>query len=173
MSDILFGLDRDPNYGDTDDSCCVVDCSSCRCRASASFTDQIYRSDFIARCFDLGQYCPVTECCNAPVCFKCAPLPRIFCSFCLKLTNVEFLDKNHSGYFSEKTACESVGSWFCKIWQFHELQEQLNGDRQLFFLWLRTQKGCMWRHFHHEFNSWYDLASEPLRKQAVICGLSS
>ena len=144
MYKILFGSDCDPNYGDDDDSCCVVPCASASCSSLARYSSQIYGSDFVVKCrfqdIDTGQYCPATECCHAPVCFKCAPRSRIVCRFCVKRTTVEFLHKSHSGYFSEKTDCYRVEDWLYKIGQFYELQQQMNGKCQLFFLWLRTQK---------------------------------
>jgi len=170
------GQDRDPHFGDFDSSCCVVPCVSCGIRC-AYYSSQIYNSEFVVKCefqdFDTVQYCPATECCNAPVCFECASRSRIVCRFCVKRTTVEFLHKSRpnsfSGNFSEKTDCSGLEDWLYKIWQFYELQQQLKGKCQLFFLWLRTQKGCPWRHWDHELNNWYELVFQPLRKQAVIC----
>jgi len=165
------------------EGCIDVTCRDCGIPnsgfSSARYSSGVCRSEFAVNVerskstFDLGEFCQATNCCNGPVCFDCAFRPKIFCRFCFKWTRVEFLAKIQSTeWFSEKTECRDIGDWFELLEQFDQIEQQLNRHCQLFFLWLKTQKGYIRNGiFHHEPESWDALATATLtrRTQDIIC----
>lgn len=167
-------------YSDDDYEHCYFDPNDCFqgtcfiCGKWAVYTLDEYLSDTVvnqgSKTHNLGERCPVTFCCHGVVCLDCAYQSRIFCKICQKWTRVDFLDKSKlSEWFSEKTNCRSMRDWFDKLVQFDQIHQQLNEDCKLFFLWLKTQKGYIRNgFFHHERESWSDLASVPRRTQVII-----
>lgn len=144
------------------------------CGELAVYTMDEYLSDTVvyrdSKTHNLGEECPVTLCCHGVVCLDCAYQSRIFCKICQKWTRVDFLYKyRFSEYFSGKSNSRSIRDWFDKLMQFDQIHQQLNEDCKLFFLWLKTQKGYIRNGiFHHERESWSDLASEPRRTKVII-----
>jgi len=149
----------------------IVQCMCNKCSKTAPFTARSYSSDYgidsTFQYYNLGKNCPVTRCCNGPVCFTCAFQSTIFCEYCRKPTTVDFLDKEAlHGYFSVKTECWNITDWFAKLWTFHEFRQELKGDCQLFFLWLKEHyKGRWW---YPDHDSWHHLDQKSERIQTLI-----
>jgi len=146
--DRLFESDHEDEYDDEDESdsnpsysSCVVRCMACD--GYGSFTDRNYKSEkkWVGRegdIFDIGEFCPVTECCHGPVCYFCAFRLEINCIFCRNPTAVCFLKKERDGVFSYQSNSSIVTKWLQKICDFDQFQKILGGNRHLFFSWLKT-----------------------------------
>jgi hypothetical protein len=152
-------------------SCTEVPCG-CGCGNLAPYTERDYNCEFGVvrgkKYYNLGKFCPVTECCNAPVCFNCAFETTIFCEYCREPSSVDFLAKEAYGKFSEKTNSWSITDFFRKLWKFHEFKEHLQGDCHLFFVWLKKHYERQWL-WHSGCYSWDDLKLETRITQDLIC----
>jgi len=156
-----FDMDSEEPY-----SCCSVQCIGCE--GNAAYTERPYNSDFGltkgTKYFNLGQFCPMSKCCDGPVCFNCVYSSNFFCRFCCKESGVHFLDKDD--FFSERTSSRHVTKWFDRIWEFTLFQKKLAGTCKLFFSWL--QEDFLKRHWCLEFYSWHRLCLDIQETKDII-----
>jgi hypothetical protein len=162
-----YGLGGESPY-----ACTAVRCGCEGCRKIAPFTERDYISDFGVcrgkKYYNLGKFCPVTECCHRPVCFDCAFETTIFCEYCREPSTVDFLAKIAYGKFSEKTNSWCIEVWLQKIWDFHVFKKHLQGDCHLFFVWLKKHYERQWL-WHSGCYSWHDLNLAFRETQDLIC----
>jgi hypothetical protein len=123
----------------------ITDCLLCKLYASACYTERFYTGDYEfkkgSRSYNSGTRCPATECCHGPVCFSCAASfsnTEVFCNLCRKNTEIVFLNKGGSNYFSEETRSNQIGDWIGKLWDFDNVLESLGENRHFFISWLRN-----------------------------------
>lgn len=158
----------DFNIDDEEESyaCCSVRCNGCE--RNAAYTERPYSSDFGltkgTKYFNLGQFCPMSQCCHGPVCSDCVYRSDFYCRFCRRNSGVHFLDKDD--FFSEMTSSRHVTKWFNRIWEFTLFQKKMGGTCMLFFSWL--QEDFLKRHWCLEFYSWHRLCLDIQETKDII-----